>query len=198
MKKQSILSCVLTRLSALFTVITLSSQLYAVPITAPTVSMPLVGVPVLQGNLECGYTGNTAQLVSYGDAKAAYKSGVSTTFTERSTVGAGNVITSQSLRGGFRSTSSGIGRNGYISTLSSQVSSLNGSGIAVIATNNLGSTMAKAGSVVPNPDIEDKDLDGGDPENGAPLGDAIPLLLLLAAAYTLITHRKKQPTTIDR
>lgn len=198
MKKQSVLSGISTRMAVLLTVLTLSLQLQAVTITAPTVSMPLVGVPVLQGNLECGYTGNTAQLVSYGDAKAAYKSGVSTTFTERSTAGAGNVITPQSLRGGFRSTSSGIGRNGYISTLSSKVSSLNGSGIAVIATNNFGSTMAKANKVIPNPDTGDTEIDGGDPENGAPLGDAIPLLLLLAAAYTLITHRKKQPTTIDR
>lgn len=195
MKKQSILSCVSTRLSALFVVMTLSSQLYAVPITAPTVSIPLVGVPVIQSNLNLDYTGNTNQLVSYGDAKASYSVAIGSTNTPRANFGAGNVLTPQALRGGFRSTGSNIARNGYISALSSQVSSLNSSGIAVIATNNFGSKMAKAGSMIPNPDIEDKDLDGGDKENGAPLGDAIPLLLLMAGAYVLIIHRKKHAST---
>ncbi len=195
MKKQSILSCLSACLSALFMVMTLSSQLYAIPLTAPTVSIPLVGVPVIQSNLNLDYTGNTNQLVSYGDAKASYSVAIGSTNTPRANFGAGNVLTPQALRGGFRSTGSNIARNGYISALSSQVSSLNSSGIAVIATNNLGSTMAKAGSVVPNPDKEDTDLDGGDQENGAPLGDAIPLLLLMAGAYVLIIHRKKHAST---
>ena len=172
--KSTLLQHIAISLAAL-TMVALPASASTATITPTTVAVPEAGVSVTQSNLSLQYTGNSSALVSFGDAKASYSTGVSTnTATSGNT--AGKVFTPESLRTSARS-AGGMGSS--MSALSAQVSGLNRSGIAVMG----GVNSISVASVIPNPDVDDTQIDGGDQENGAPIGDALLPLLLMMCVY---------------
>ncbi len=158
---------------AALTMVALPASASTATITPTTVAVPEAGVSVIQSNLSLQYTGDASALVSFGDAKASYCTGVSTnTATSGST--AGKVFTPESLRTGARS-AGGMGSS--MSALSAQVSGLNRSGIAVMGgTGSVSVSAASRGGGFNPPDEPDN-------PNGAPIGDALLPLLLMMCVY---------------
>lgn len=145
----------------------------------PTVTLPAVGVSVIEDNLQLHYTGVNTAMAQFGEGKANYTASVSS-YRQTDKSSANTIVTPQMLRRQNQRAVSGSFA-GSQSAFSSTVVQLNEQGISVIPQVNAAVAPIKRAGVIPNPD-DNRETSGS--ENG-PIGDALLPLLLMAGIFVL-------------